>query len=371
MKRYEQYSVEDFVQDDDFRDWVQGQSPRENFWLSFPQKFPSQAEPMRRAEQIIRAMNVPDETLSEKEIRTEVEDFLIQAGGFGFPPFATSDTPLPAKVSVFNRILNSRWAVVAAVLVAVTGIAWYVWPALHHPRTGSVLVEAPHSGLVVTTNPTRQPLRLYLSDGTQVLLSPNSSLSYPSQFSDTARTVFLMGEASFSVTHRGQPFLVHSGEMITKVLGTRFVVSAFSKDKKYTVQVLSGKVSVFHTESGREAGSKEVSGLILTANQAAIFEKDRQHLTKTLVANPAVVSAITVDEESRYDEVPLPVILHGLERAYGITIQFDEQSLKECKITATLTNESLYEKLDLLCKTISASYEIVDGQIVLNGKACH
>lgn len=76
-------------------------------------------------------------------------------------------------------------------------------------------------------------------------------------------------------------------------------------------------------------------------------------------------------EESQfvYDEMPLPLILQELEASYGIPIQFDEQTFDACKITATLTNESLYEKLDLLCKAASATYEITDGQIVISRKS--
>ncbi len=158
--------------------------------------------------------------------------------------------------------------------------------------------------------------------------------------------------------------------MVTRVLGTKFVVSAYEKNQNMTVQVLSGKVSVYRRPPSQSAGSKEINGLILTANQAAIFEKAQRQLIKTLVANPILVQTTPAPAETRYDEVTLPRILHDLEQSYGIAIQFDEPSLRACKITATLAQESLYEKLDLLCKAISGSYEIVDGQIVINAKGC-
>ncbi len=365
MKQYEEYSVEDFVQDENFRDWVQGQSQQETFWLSFPQKYPGRAEEMKQAEKIIRAVNVPSELLSEREIRAEVQAFLLRSAESPAEP----TQKLPTS-PVFGFPLNTRWAMIAAVLTAVLGVSWYFWPTLATQTATSLLAEKTQSGLVQTDNSTQQPLRILLSDSTEVVLSPNSSLNYPMQFSDTARVVFLRGEASFSVTHRGLPFLVHSEDMITRVLGTKFVVRAYHKDRKFTVQVLSGKVSVYRAGVGKGVNSKKANGLILTANQAAIFEKDKQHLTKTLVANPTVVSKLSAEVESRYEEVALPVILHDLERSYGIAIQFDEQSLHPCKVTATLGDESLYQKLDMLCKTVAASYQIVDGQIIISGKGC-
>lgn len=355
------------MQDESFRDWVQGQSHRETFWLSFPKKFPGQVEAMQQAERIVRAMHVPREVLTEKEIRMEVQAFLIKAGENELP---RTEAQQPVAASPFFRLLNSRWAAVAAMLVAVVGVAWYVWPSVSAPDSTAFVAETANKGLVQTRNPTRQPLRISLSDSTEVVLSPKSSLSYPSQFTESSREVYLTGEASFSVTHRGQPFIVHSGEMVTRVLGTKFVISAYQNDKKFTVQVLSGKVSVYRAEAGEMTDNKEAMGLILTANQAAIFEKDLRHLTKTLVANPTVVSKALPDTEARYDEVALPAILLDLERSYGIAIQYDEQSLSPCKVTATLGSESLYEKLDMLCKTVSARYQIVDGQIIISGKGC-
>jgi transmembrane sensor len=362
MKPYEHYTIEDFLQDEDFRDWVQGLSPRETFWLSFLHHYPAQQEAMQQAEHMVRATHLNEEVLSEKEIRAEVNTFLLHAGSDS--PFAS----LPSGKSPFRQFRFGRMASVAALILAVFGLAWNYGLK---PRGTSGAQTTTTGHLVQTTNPTQQPLRLLLSDSTEVLLSPNSSLSYPSRFADQARVVYLSGQAIFSVTHRHQPFMVRTGEMVTKVLGTRFVVSAYENEEKMTVQVLSGKVSVYRKASARTTSKKEVSGLILTVNQAAIFEKDQRQLTKTLVADPTLVLDAPLPAEVRYDEVPLPLILHDLERSYGIAMQFHEPSLRPCKITATLSSGlSLFEKLDLLCKTIAATYEIVDGQIVINTKGC-
>lgn len=369
MKNYEKYSVEDFIQDEDFRDWVQGLSREDAFWISFLQRYPEQKATINQAEQIIRAAYLPADLLSEKEIRAEVESFVLKAVALQTEASSARTEHQPRVVPIWKQNIRRAWAI-AAMLVAVLGVAWYL---VMTPKVGfevATINEMNEPSLVETTNSSLEPLYLLLNDSSEVILSPKSSLRYPSKFTENDRIVYLTGEASFSVKHQGQTFMVRTGEMVTKVLGTKFVVSAFEKEKRITVQVLSGKVSVFRSEPASEPKKKEVSGLILTANQAAIFEKDVHQLTKTLVANPVIVSKIPQETEFRYDEVAMPEILHELEHSYGITIQFDEQSLRTCKITATLGNESLYEKLDLLCKTISANYEIVDGQIVLSGKGC-
>lgn len=373
MKNYEEYIVEDFIQDESFRDWVQGRSQQETFWLSFLQQYPQKREAFRQAECFVRAAAVAHEPLGEREIRTEVEHFLERAAAnqhaSSYPSDSEEYSPAPPRALYQPQAWRYLLAI-AAVLAAAMGLGWY-WPGTQpDPTRALAQADATAKLLVETSNPTGQPLRVLLSDGSEVILSPKSSLRYPSQFTDSARVVYLSGEAGFSVNRQNRPFLVVTGEMITKVLGTRFTVSAYDKNPKITVQVQSGKVSVYRAEPNRTVGNKEVNGVILTANQAAIFEKKLHYIAKTLVVNPIPVHKKITELEARYDEVPLPDILNELATSYGIMIQFDEQNFKTCRITATLSNETLYEKLDLLCKTVSASYEIVDGQIVVSGEGC-
>lgn len=364
MKNYEKYTVEDFVLDDDFRDWVQGISQQPSFWHNFVQRHPEKKQDIHIAEQLVRVATVAAERLSDKEIRDEVQDFIENAT----LPTESEEDPYYTNTPT-RSIAWSAWVVAASVLLAL-GMGWYIITNSSSNQQTDHLAEVRDNQLVDTFNDSAKPLTIRLSDGSEVLLSPQSRLQYPPEFTNGSRIVHLTGEAVFQVQRLPEPFMVYTGDMVTKVLGTRFVVRAFSKEKKYSVQVLSGKVSVYTTKPSRSAQDREVKGLILTANQAAIYEKEARQLTKTLVANPAQVKASAAPVDFIYDEVAFPTILNDLEVHYGIPIQFDKQSFNNCRITATLTNETLYEKLDMLCKTVSASYEIVDGQILISGTGC-
>ena len=368
MKQYARYGLADFMQDDDFRDWVRGQKARESFWLSFRQRYPQTGEAFRQAEQLIRAATVAPEQLSEAEIRREAELLIQNAVPYTIDRYPMAGPDRPGKGHSWFRPVARQG--MAALLVVVIGVSWYVFTNGDSPVAFvAPLPAAPIPSLVETINPTKQPIRVVLNDGSEVVLSPQSSLRYPAQFSATARIVYLKGEGSFSVKRRNGSFLVHAGGMVTKVLGTRFVVRAFDRDRKITVRVLSGKVSVYTPKPEAATGTKEVNGLILNANQAAIYEKSDGNLTKTVVANPFLVGQTGKPPQFVYDEVPLPVILRELETGYAIPIQFDEQRFEGCRITASLASESLYEKLDILCKAASARYEITDGQIVISREA--
>lgn len=361
MKNYDSYSLEDFVLDEDFRNWVQGDSKKETLWLALSQTHPEKATIMRQAEQLIRAAHVNQEPISEKEIREEVDKFIVTASTPNHPTVFTP-FPLPEKTIFSAKI----WLSAASILLLLlAGAGWFFM----QEKDAKVAINQEHNNLAETRNETSKPLRLVLSDSSVVVLSPHSMLKYPTHFSRKERTVYLSGEGTFSVTHQGgQPFMVVSGVMITKVLGTRFVVRAYDNDQQMSVQVQSGKVSVFSNHSPTTGQTK---GLILTANQAAVFEKQHNQLSKTLIENPVPIHRPTLQAEQVYNDVPLPTLLHELEKMYGIPIQFDEQSLQACRITASFSNETFTEKLNSLCKTIAATYEIVDGQVVLNGNGCH
>ncbi|MDQ6477233.1 FecR family protein [Dyadobacter sp. LHD-138] len=362
MKNYTAYTMEDFVGDEDFRNWVQGRGDSEEFWKAFMETHPDKKEMLKNAQQIILVTNVDDEHIIEAEIEEEVDKFLRAAGKIN--GFSSRSYPGDKILKIWPVWL--KFSGIAALLILGIFLGAYFFYADKSPLLSALVINQ----MAETTNDSDNPLRLILSDHSVVILSPNSRLRYPSQFTGNSRKVYLTGEANFSVTHTSQPFMVYAGEMVTKVLGTRFVVRAFEKDKKISVQVLSGKVSVYSEKPSGTVNSRELNGLILTVNQAAIFEKGVRQLSKTLVSNPIVIAKENKVVNYFYDEVPLPVIFKELEKGYGIPIQFDEQNFEKCHITATLANETLYEKLDLLCKTVSASYEIVDGQIAISGSGC-
>lgn len=106
------------------------------------------------------------------------------------------------------------------------------------------------------TIPEGKTFKIVLSDGSEVWLNAGSRLVYPTQFVGTNREVQLEGEAYFKI-HRdiNHPFIVKSGDVYTKVLGTEFNIRMKSSDvdknaNSYTaceVTLVKGKVSVYST----------------------------------------------------------------------------------------------------------------------------
>lgn len=366
MKDYNVYTLKDFLQDDGFRDWVQRKGgPEEPFWRSFLLRYPEKNAALKQAERMIRAAGHRNPVIDSKEIRAEAEALLEQMSVN--EPGHIIETE--KEQGAFRTPGWLPW-IMAACIAAFVMTNYFLTEKPAPPREASA-TQSLTSNLVKTRNDTDKPLRILLSDNSEVFLSPHSTLSYPSHFTDSSRTVHLTGEADFSVRKGSTPFMVYAGGVITKVLGTRFVVRAFEKDQNTTIRVRTGTVSVFEKEkTGSRKKVKENSGLIITANQAAVFEKSIRQFTKTLVSDPVRLSKAVDFESKRYDETQLSKILSDLEKAYGISILFDREQFEKCRITATLADENLYQKLEMLCKSIGAVYEIVDGQILIIGKGC-
>lgn len=367
MKDYRAYDLEDFLQNASFYDWVLGRNGTDaSFWYAFPEKFPDKAALMKEAECILRAVGSGNTAIHEKEVRMEVDAFLEKISNTN--EAKPAETQTEERFSMRIKRITVLSSASLALLVAVALL--FDRPEYrHHDKAEDTLGTS--ANLVNTYNDTDKPLRIVLSDHSEVTLSPRSLLQYPAHFADSSRTVLLTGEADFSVEKGSSPFLVYAGDVVTKVLGTRFVVRAFATDHNTTVQVKTGTVSVFQNPKADNSTKKvETSGLIINANQAAVFERQLRQLTKTLVADPVKLVPVVDFETRRYDETALPKILTDLEKAYGITILFNEEQFKKCRITATLADENMYQKLDMLCKSIGASYEIVDGQILILGNGC-
>lgn len=93
--------------------------------------------------------------------------------------------------------------------------------------------------------------QLTLPDGTRVWLNAASSLRYPTTFTGSERKVELTGEAYFEVTHTSlqhsktsQPFIVETGNMDVKVLGTHFNINAYEDEADIKTTLIEGSVDI-------------------------------------------------------------------------------------------------------------------------------
>lgn len=175
-----------------------------------------------------------------------------------------------------------------------------------------------------------------LEDGTMVYLNAESSIQYPQHFSGV-REVVLKGEAFFEVTKDPErPFIVKSGDVETRVLGTSFNINAYS-GKHVRVSVNTGKVQVTDT---RPEGEK----VFLEKNQQALF---RQETGKPEVSGTdAEKYRAWTDNVMVMENNTLKEVADMLERWYDVEIVFVDKDLENKTITGKYTTNDIREVLE-------------------------
>ncbi len=206
---------------------------------------------------------------------------------------------------------------------------------------------------------------LLLSDGTKVWLNAGTRLAFPSKFSKKTREVYLDGEACFKVTkNENQPFIVNTGELDLKVLGTLFNVSAYTSDADIVTVLLEGSVAV-RKQKLLGLGTTEV---ILKPNQRANYNKQNTEINIYDEPNTTMYIAWT-EGWLQFSKESLQSVFTQLERYYDVEITLPASFPSSGLITGKLDlKDSLEEVLIALADVAQIDYRIVNNKIFIDKK---
>ena len=355
---YRHYSFEDFSRDESFRQWVLNpDSQSESFWKNWMTQNPDCMENVNLAKAFLLALHGKDIALNDDELDIITEK-IVENKVIKMPIWRNQIFRIAASIAVFLGI-------------------GFISMKYYSDRQKTAFLEKITPSLttnyIETENHETKTKKISLEDGSIITLYPKSSIRYPKHFSTQVREVYLIGQAFFDIAKNPKrPFWVYTSYISTQVLGTSFMVEAFEDNKNVKVEVHSGKVSVYNREDLEKAKlqkKNEFTGIILTPNQAIDYSIADARLLKSISKQPEIL----VNESPKsfvFDETPISKVFAELEKAYGIHIIYDEKTMENCYLTASLSDESLYEKLNLICRVTHSSYEIVDAQIVIYSNGC-
>lgn len=178
----------------------------------------------------------------------------------------------------FRRLVNSRkrrvWLISFSRYAAILVIAFVsAWMLASYYFAGNLSRQqeliAFQQELVV---PPGQRAELTLPDGTKVWLNAGSKLSYPSFF-EKERKVFLSGEGFFDVAKNEKvPFIVSTGTIDVKALGTQFNVFCYPGSDYTGVYLQQGSVKAYFP-------SLESEGVVLSPEQYLVQKGKRLELS--------------------------------------------------------------------------------------------
>lgn len=218
---------------------------------------------------------------------------------------------------------------------------------------GTSIPEAKSGQYATLAVPRGGRYHITLPDGTQVWLNSASSLTYPTVFDDSSRTVSLRGEGFFEVVPDKLPFKVKTTGQTVMVLGTRFNVNAYQNEPGVTTTLVSGSVEIA-LNRGR------VSRLQLKPGEQAIVSD------KTIKVRKVALPIYTAwkDGDFRFRETPLPEVLRQLERWYDIEV--DYHNVPNDKIHGIISRDKKLSSILFTIEKVSGyTFRFKEGRLSL------
>lgn len=245
--------------------------------------------------------------------------------------------------------LNSIISIVASLLLIIT--------------VASVIYFAGNRQSIETISPVtftsiNSPSKVILPDSSSVILNAGSSVTYyPGDFNKTDRKISLIGEALFDI-HRDEKkaFIVSSGNIKIKVLGTKFNVRDYSDEKNLIVSLISGSVKIDTDEDKTICRLEPLS-------EAVLNKKDNS--MEIIPFDPVNVAGWS-NGELRFRQSTVYDLCKALERRFRCSVIIKNKKINNRIVTGRFTdNESLTDILDILKISFDINYKIEENIITI------
>jgi transmembrane sensor len=284
------------------------------------------------------------------------------------------------QIKEFNKKdkkLWHYWRNIAAILFLplIISLSVYIFKTRHpmHLRPANQLEIYSACGLRT---------KFSLPDGTTVWLNSGSKITYPEKFSDGKREVQLHGEALFEVKKNEKwPFYVNLGELSVKAVGTSFSVTAYPEEDIFETTLITGSIHLVKQDKQHH----EIVLREMMPNQHAVYSKAAKEiqLSESIPVQDAnsgnghepntVIQSENNSKESIYarnkytawvegklifHDDPMVEVVRRLGRWYNVDIVLKDTILYDFRYTATFTDETLVQVMDLLVLSAPLKYEI-------------
>jgi len=227
------------------------------------------------------------------------------------------------------------------------------------PGSNEENIETPMNQIVV---PFGKKSSVELADGTKVWLNAGSKMAFPDRFTGSKREVFLEGEAFFNVTpDKSKPFFVRTKEIVIRVLGTKFNLSAYEADNEVMTVLVEGTVSMMENKGINLLGNET----ILNAHQRATFNKADLTTKVNDEAQAGIYTAWT-DGWFPFCKEPLSNVFKKVERYYNVQFVYSELFPSGDLISGKLDlKDSIEDVMKVLADVAKVTYRIDQKKIFI------
>lgn len=253
----------------------------------------------------------------------------------------------PAKVHALKK--TKFWLSIAAGILFIISAA-FLYTVFHKDQTSSAVA-------VISRQTQQQLLHDTLPDGSLAIVNSHSTLAYPTEFGKDERTVQLNGEAWFNVTANAvRPFVITVGPIRVKVIGTSFNI----RNNTSTVEV-AVKTGVVRMISNTDS-------ITLPAGKKGIYNiKENRFLIENTFRPNEIGYATRI---FNFENASLQEIAAQLEKAYNITIIFNNEKLKSCTLSSSFDNKPVEYIFEVLAMTLNIQYKIENKTVYISGNSC-
>lgn len=339
---FDPHTETDFLKHEYFVQWVLSPTKESSaYWQHWLSQHPDKVEMLAAARDLLLSFEMKETHRMDNVTYYKILDNLLHENA---RQKETSASGSP-----------NAWLFAAASVIILSSVALIGYFTLTREKDNSPIAKAIQYNYESAPGGVKKTVML--PDSSVVTLNSVSELKYPTRFSDTLREVYLTGQAFFEITKNAKaPFIVHTKNFSTRVLGTSFDIRSYENETNNHVAVVTGKVRVMTPEGN--------SQLLLPHDMTSYSE--HQKTLKKSTFDPAFLLAwrngIIVFDHATFDEVTT-----YLARWYGVEFRVE----KGLKVKGLYTGEFNKEALITVLKGISYSSHFsfrVEGKTVYISK---
>jgi ferric-dicitrate binding protein FerR (iron transport regulator) len=250
--------------------------------------------------------------------------------------------------------LKSKWLIgwmtKAAAILLIPVLAFLFYTLSENDKMINQLADVSVDSLEVIA-PFGSRTVFELSDGSVVHLNYGSRIKYPQNFSGETRSVALIGEGYFEVAHNpDKPFVVSTGIIDVKAVGTVFNVNAYLENNDITTTLVEGKVLL----QKQLPGENSIQLGAMKPGQHVIYNSNTGKVNVSVGDVDKYIA--WKDGKLVFDNDPIEEVAQRLSRMFNVDIQI-ENEVKEYKYTVTFVDEPLFQILELLTVATPIKYK--------------
>lgn len=207
--------------------------------------------------------------------------------------------------------------------------------------------------------PEGEKQELILPDGSIVNINSGSILIYPKEFKGDTRSLYLAGEANFTVKKdQAHPFIVKTSYLKVQALGTKFNVQAYSESDKIITTLENGAIKINKIEDNENS-------FILSPNEQLEYNYKTNIFEKRTI-NAANYSG-WIKGELNFINMPLKEILATIQRKYAVDFIINSRLFTTDLYTIKFRqDEDINTVMKILTMTVNGlTYEIDDNTITI------